>query len=99
MTEAKLRAEGIVTIGQLAEAPGHSLEQLLGHAAGEKLSSLASNRDPRRFALARQISGRLPGSPSISIEDRAVGLIWVAWMSRVDAIGSSPADGEMTDRL
>lgn len=48
VTEAKLRAEGIITIGQLAEAPGHSLEQLLGHAAGEKLSSLASNQDPRR---------------------------------------------------
>lgn len=49
VTEAKLRDEGIVTIGQLAEAPGRSLEQLLGHAAGGKLSALASNRDPRRI--------------------------------------------------
>ena len=54
VTEAKLRNEGIITIGQLAEAPGHSLERLLGQAAGGKLSALASNRDPRRIETHRR---------------------------------------------
>jgi len=53
VTEAKLKGEGIVTIGQLAGAEGHSLEQLLGRAAGGKLLDLASNRDPRRIETHR----------------------------------------------
>lgn len=54
VTEAKLRGKGIVTIGQLAETPGHSLERLVGRAAGEKLAALASNRDPRRIETLRR---------------------------------------------
>lgn len=54
VTEAKLKDEGIVTIGQMAGAPGHSLERLLGRAVGEKLSALASNRDPRRIETSRR---------------------------------------------
>src|SRR6478736_2311954 len=45
VTEAKLKAQGILTIGQLANTPGRSLERLLGPAAGGKLSALARNRD------------------------------------------------------
>ncbi len=48
-TKARLNASGITTIGQLAKAPGWSLARLLGPAAGEKLSALAANRDPRRI--------------------------------------------------
>jgi DNA polymerase-4 len=49
VTRAKLADQGILTIGQLANTPGISLERLLGHAVGEKLSSLAWNRDPREI--------------------------------------------------
>ena len=49
VTRAKLAEQGIFTIGQLADMPGRSLERLLGHAAGEKLRSLAWNRDPREI--------------------------------------------------
>lgn len=49
VTEAKLKDQGILTIGQLANTPGHSLERLLGHATGEKLAALAWNRDPREI--------------------------------------------------
>jgi DNA polymerase-4 len=47
VTQARLEKAGIITIGQLANTPGWSLEKMLGHAAGEKLSALAWNRDPR----------------------------------------------------
>jgi DNA polymerase-4 len=68
VTRAKLAAQGIVTIGQLANTPGRSLERLVGHAAGEKLRSLAWNRDPReirthpraRSAGAQSALGRQP---------------------------------------
>jgi DNA polymerase-4 len=49
VTRAKLAEIGVNTIGQLAETPGWSLERLLGPAAGEKLSALAWNRDPREI--------------------------------------------------
>lgn len=49
VTRARLAETGITTIGQLAKTPGRSLEKLLGPAAGEKLSALAWNRDPRKI--------------------------------------------------
>ena len=54
VTRAKLAGEGILTIGQLADRPGHALERLLGHAAGEKLAALAWNRDPRSIETGRR---------------------------------------------
>jgi len=47
ITKARLAETGVLTIGQLAKVPGQSLKQLLGPAAGEKLTALAWNRDPR----------------------------------------------------
>jgi len=49
VTRARLAEIGVHTIGQLAKMPGYSLERLLGHAAGEKLTALAWNRDPREI--------------------------------------------------
>ena len=49
VTRARLAKIGVHTIGQLAMTPGYSLERLLGHAAGEKLTALAWNRDPREI--------------------------------------------------
>jgi len=53
-TKARLAGIGVSTIGQLARTPGWSLERLLGPAAGEKLSALAWNRDPRRLEPHRR---------------------------------------------
>ena len=53
-TKARLAEIGVITIGQLAKAPGRSLERLLGPAAGEKLSALAWNRDPRQIKADRR---------------------------------------------
>jgi DNA polymerase-4 len=47
VTTARLGEIGVTSIGQLAQTPGWSLEQLLGSAAGQKLAALAWNRDPR----------------------------------------------------
>lgn len=53
-TRARLAEIGVLTIGQLANAPGYSLERLLGPAAGEKLAALAWNRDPREIRTHRR---------------------------------------------
>lgn len=68
VTKAKLTERGILTIGQLANTPGRSIERLLSTAVGEKLSTLAWNRDPRviqtqhraRSAGAQSALGRKP---------------------------------------
>jgi DNA polymerase-4 len=72
-TRARLATMGIATIGQLAAAPGHTLESLLGPAAGEKLRALAFNHDPRaidtgrraRSAGAQSALGRKPATDEI----------------------------------
>jgi DNA polymerase-4 len=53
-TEARLAKNGITTIGQLAESSPASVERLLGHAAGRKLTALAWNRDPRQIQTRRR---------------------------------------------
>jgi len=55
-TQARLAENGIRTIGELASTPGRSLKHLLGEAAGDKLSSLASNVDPREIETHRRAS-------------------------------------------
>lgn len=73
VTKARLAGIGVETIGQLACLPGRSLERLLGPAAGEKLSALAWNRDPReirthhraRSAGAQSALGRRPAHESV----------------------------------
>ena len=62
VTKAKLAESGIITIGQLAQTPGRSLERLIGHAAGEKLFALAWNRDPR--AIVTDVRARSAGAQS-----------------------------------
>ena len=47
VAKERLAEAGVLTIGQLAETPGSSLERLLGHAVGDKLAALAWSRDPR----------------------------------------------------
>ena len=54
VTKARLAEVGVLTIGQLAQMPGQSLERLLGCAAGEKLGALAWNRDPREIKTHRR---------------------------------------------
>src|SRR3954468_11267923 len=73
VTKARLAEIGVLTIGQLARTPGWSLKRLLGPAAGEKLATLAWNRDPReikiqhraRSAGAQSAVGRKPAEERV----------------------------------
>src|SRR5213083_736445 len=53
-TEARLARIGVTTIGQLAASSPDSVERLLGHATGRKLTTLAWNRDPRHIQTRRR---------------------------------------------
>lgn len=53
-TKARLAEIGIETIGQLTKTHSGALRRLLGPAAGEKLASLAWNRDPRKLETHRR---------------------------------------------
>jgi len=73
VTRARLADIGVLTIGQLAQIPGRSLERLLGPALGDKLAALAWNRDPReirphrraRSAGAQSAIGRKPAEEQV----------------------------------
>jgi len=61
VAQARLRSEGITTIGQLARASPESVQRLLGGAAGRKLRALAHDDDPRRIgagARARSVGAQ-----------------------------------------
>jgi DNA polymerase IV len=61
VAEQRLASRGIRTIGELARTPSFSLERLLGHALGTKLSALSLNDDPRRIvtsARARSVGAQ-----------------------------------------
>jgi DNA polymerase-4 len=53
-TEARLAKIGVTTIGQLVKSSPKSVERLLGHAVGRKLTALAWNRDPRQIQTRRR---------------------------------------------
>jgi DNA polymerase IV len=53
-TEARLARIGVTTIGQLAASSPQSVQRLLGHAVGRKLTALAWNRDPRQIQTRRR---------------------------------------------
>ena len=73
VTKSRLAEIGVATIGQLAETPGRSLQQLLGRAVGGKLGALAWNRDPRAIEThhraksvgAQSAMGRKPATEAV----------------------------------
>jgi DNA polymerase-4 len=52
-TAQRLRAHGIVTVGQLAALPEELVMGMVGRAAGRRLHALAHNRDPRPVRAGR----------------------------------------------
>jgi DNA polymerase-4 len=83
-TAAKLRGQGVTTVGEVARLSEPMLVLLLGRAAGRHLHALAHNRDPRPVQIGRRrrsigsqrALGRSPRSPAeietilVSIVDR-----------------------------
>jgi DNA polymerase-4 len=82
VTAAKLHAEGIVTVGEVAALEEGALVRMLGRAAGRQLHALSHNRDPRpvhvgrrRHSIGSQSAiGRRPRPPE-EIEAILVGLV------------------------
>ncbi len=54
VTGRKLRHQGLLTVGQVAELSETALVDLLGRAAGRHLHALAHNRDPRPVQAERR---------------------------------------------
>jgi DNA polymerase-4 len=54
VTARKLRARGLVTVGQVAQLTEATLVSMVGQAAGRHLHALAHNRDPRRVRGGRR---------------------------------------------
>jgi DNA polymerase IV len=54
VTSAKLRAQGITTVEQVAELGETALVGMLGKASGRHIHALAHNRDPRRVVVGRR---------------------------------------------
>jgi DNA polymerase-4 len=54
VTGSKLRAQGILTVGQVAALPEAELIRMVGRAAGRQLHALAHNRDARRVRPRRR---------------------------------------------
>jgi DNA polymerase-4 len=54
VTRARLADAGVSTIGQLAYVQPQRLENLVGHAPGQRLSALAWNRDSREIRTRRR---------------------------------------------
>ena len=63
-TEARLAKIGVTTIGQLAESAPQSVERLLGHAAGQKLTATLHH-------LADRIGARLRAKSSCNSSCRS----------------------------
>ncbi len=53
VNQQRLADRGIRTIGDLAATPTSTVEHLLGHAVGQKLSAMAHDEDPRRIVRSR----------------------------------------------
>jgi DNA polymerase-4 len=54
VTGRKLRRQGLLTVGQVAELSETALVDLLGRASGRHLHALARNRDPRPVQVGRR---------------------------------------------
>jgi DNA polymerase IV len=54
VTGRKLRRQGLLTVGQVAELSETALVDLLGRASGRHLHALAHNRDPRPVQVGRR---------------------------------------------
>jgi DNA polymerase-4 len=81
-TAAKLHANGLTTVGQVARLAEAALIEILGRAAGRHLHAIANHRDPRRVRARRgrrsfgsqSALGRRPISPE-SLDGVLVGLV------------------------
>jgi DNA polymerase-4 len=85
VTAAKLHAEGLNSVGQVARLGEEALVALLGRAGGRQLHALAHNRDPRRVRTrARRRS--IGAQRALGRRARAPGELDASLMTLVDRV-------------
>ncbi len=87
VTQARLAARGIRTIGELAATPGRSLENLLGRAVGTKLGSLAWNQDPRHIETTHR-AGSVGAQSALGRKDISPDLIRMTLRHLADRVAT-----------
>ncbi|HEY6759782.1 MAG TPA: DNA polymerase IV [Baekduia sp.] len=96
-TAAKLRAHGIISVGQLAAMPEGVLTTIAGRAIGRRLHAVAHNRDPRRVTAGR--GRRSIGSQSaLGSRSRSWDAIDAVAVSLVDRVARRMRKGDRVGR-
>ena len=85
VTAARLHADGITTVAQVATLREQDLVEMLGRAAGRHLHALAHNRDPRPVA-PRRPRRSIGAQRALGRRARALSEIQAALMTLVDRV-------------
>jgi DNA polymerase-4 len=85
VTAAKLHAQGLTTVGEVARLDESVLIELLGRASGRHLHALAHNLDPRRVRTRRRRRS-IGAQRALGRRARAPGEIQAALMTLVDRV-------------
>jgi DNA polymerase-4 len=86
VTSAKLRENGITTVGEVASVPEETLVELLGRAAGRQLHALSHNRDPRPVRAGRR-RGSIGSQRALGRRRRTLEGLDVILVGIVDRLG------------
>jgi DNA polymerase-4 len=85
VTAAKLREQGIRTVGRVARLGEAALVSMLGVAAGRHLHALAHNRDPRRVQVGRR-RGSIGSQRALGRRSRSASDLQAVVASLVDRV-------------
>jgi DNA polymerase-4 len=85
VTSAKLRARGLVTVGDVAALPLGALVAMLGAASGRHLHALAHNRDPRGVTTGRR-RGSIGSQRALGRRSRSMAEVDATLVAIVDRV-------------
>jgi DNA polymerase-4 len=85
ITANKLRAHGIMTVGEVASLDEPALVALVGRATGRKLHALAHNRDPRPVRVGRR-RGSIGAQRALGRSPKSRAAIDAAMLGLVDRV-------------
>ena len=97
VTAAKLHAEGIFTIGQLARRQEAELTHAVGKASGRHLHALANLRDPRPVVVGRR-RGSIGSQSAFGRQHRSFEELETLLAALVDRVARRLRAGERTGR-
>lgn len=85
VTAEKLRARGIVTVGEVAHLAEADLVAIVGRAVGHQLHALAHNRDPRRVQVGKR-RGSIGSQRALGASARSPAELEVVLLGLVDRV-------------